>query len=349
LEKDFHNKPGQSNTEQLDDRKVTRFERELSPIARARLAELAPESLVPLGELQAARKLQAQRVLKQMYPAREKPRRLPESERKARKRARSARKNARRLERLRQRIAKYAPNARPNVILDATWALATEIKAIPTPEAVCRWLRNTKNKIFAALVRHAALGLQPDGSYRYTWEHPRARYIAALAIAIFSTAKRVTTATGKKRLVCRGVPLIGWQELLANPWTGELPGEKTVGKGRHRPGGCLANGQIGYIRALQESGAMYAQKVAPSEAAPFERAGFSGYACLRYWIVSPDPDRARLAEERARFRQLRKAELQAEKADLAAKVAPAVHTTCDQAEGQESAPTASSAEPRPPP
>lgn len=112
------------------------------------------------------------------------------------------------------------------------------------------WLDTCVNKMFVQRLLESALVPLADGTYRYTLKHPRARRIVCIAILIYEHARK--TRTG---YVCRGLSEQYMRAVLADPWTGKRPCITAI-NGRHRPDGSVYNGQVGWLRALVECGAL---------------------------------------------------------------------------------------------
>lgn len=128
----------------------------------------------------------------------------------------------------------------------------------------------------------AALVPYADGTTRFTWADMRARRIAVHALVAYELAIP-TRRKGAWNGLVRGVPQGAWLALLADPFTGERPSRSALA-GRHHEGACLETG-LGYLRALEAAGAVYAQQCPVDVAEPWE-IGPSGYAMNRLWVLS---------------------------------------------------------------
>jgi hypothetical protein len=77
---------------------------------------------------------------------------------------------------------------------------------------------------------------------------------------------------------------------LADPDTGRIPSNSVLSH-VFRPGGCVATGECGWLRALVECGALYIESFkSPATIAelcePWEL-GEAGYPCSWYWLAAP--------------------------------------------------------------
>lgn len=185
------------------------------------------------------------------------------------------------------------------IIPRPAWIVAWHILADPTGRAAAHYLRKCSNKIAAGLIRRAALAVDDRGRARYTWTDPRARRVAALAVGMLYMQK-ATAKTGRWQGFISGVPIGAFAALLRDPYTGRRPSFNAL-TGTHLPTGNYQNGGVGYLTALRQVRFVYTQQLPPSQVRPFERAGPSGYAVGRHWIVTADPRRPVSEPEKARL------------------------------------------------
>lgn len=163
-------------------------------------------------------------------------------------------------------------------------------------------LRQISNKVFAGAVRDAALAPLPgDAGFRYDWSDKRARYVLAIAYAIHACSHQ-TNRRGWSGL-CRGLSRHALLTLVRDPfrasrepWCDECKGRHpsfSALSGTHRADATLDTGQIGWLRALEEAGAISRQQFkAPDTIAamcqPWE-IGERGYPINWYWLPSALP------------------------------------------------------------
>jgi hypothetical protein len=163
-------------------------------------------------------------------------------------------------------------------------------------------LRRMRNLVFAGAVRDAALAPLPgDNGTRYDWTDRRARYVLAVGYAIYSMAY-TTRRVGWSGL-CRGLSRHALLTLVKDPFRGTRepwcdecksrhPSYSAL-SGTHRADATLDTGQIGWLRALEEAGAISRQQFkAPDTIAamcqPWE-IGEKGYPINWYWVRSALP------------------------------------------------------------
>jgi hypothetical protein len=169
-------------------------------------------------------------------------------------------------------------------------------------------LRRFSNKVFAGAVRDAALApLSGDRGDRYDWTDKRARYVLAVGYAIYSCAYQ-TNRRGWSGL-CRGLsghalltlvrdPFRASREPLCDKCTKKYgtptrhPSHSAL-SGTHRADASLETGQIGWLRALEQAGAVSIQQFKdPTTIAemcqPWE-IGERGYPINWYWLPSAVP------------------------------------------------------------
>ena len=163
-------------------------------------------------------------------------------------------------------------------------------------------LRQMRNKVFAGAVREAALAPLPgDAGYRYDWTDRRARYVLAIAYAIHACS--YTTHRRGWSGLCRGLSRHALLTIVRDPFRAsrepwcELCESRhpsfSALSGTHRVDATLDTGQIGWLRALEEAGAISVQQFkAPDQikalCAPWE-IGERGYPVNWYWLPSAVP------------------------------------------------------------
>ncbi len=174
------------------------------------------------------------------------------------------------------------------------WKMCAVILADPSGRAIRGYARKFGNKVAVGAVMAAAL-VPGDGTQRYTWLDERARYIVALGFALIELS-RATKKRGPYTRLVMGIPMGALRALVANPWDRERKPSRSAMAGTHREGGCMEDGQVGYMKALREAGLFYAQQVPREHAHSFERCGPSGHTLNRYWLVGMFPDLCRSLE-----------------------------------------------------
>lgn len=117
------------------------------------------------------------------------------------------------------------------------------------------WLDQCPHKPFVQRTLEAALVPRDDGTTRYRLDgaspgSKRARAIVVHSILIYENTRK--TKAGR---VCRGLSEKYVRAVLADPYTGKQPAITTI-NGRHRRNGSVHNGQVGWLRALVECGAL---------------------------------------------------------------------------------------------
>jgi hypothetical protein len=200
---------------------------------------------------------------------------------------RRARRDVRAERRFAAKMAKWGaeePDGGWRGIPREVWVMAWDCVGDGTGGVLRYWMRRCRNKTFLGAARAAALA----GGAR-TWQDLRARRIVACALV--QDALSVTVARpGRWTELVRGVPVGAFAALLVPPGSEARPLHRNTLTGQHRGvQSDSARGQDGYLRALEESGALYSQQLPADEVDPFERCGPSGHACNRYWLLSPIP------------------------------------------------------------
>lgn len=174
------------------------------------------------------------------------------------------------------------------------WVMAWDCEADSTGHALRYWMRRERNKVALGAARAAALA---DGR---TWHDPVARRIMALSLVQLRLAEPTPNRKGRfSGGIVRGVPLGAFAAMLAPPGaSARIPHRNTI-SGRHRGAGSVSRrGQMGYLDELIDAGFCYSQQLPADEVEPFERAGWSGHACNRYWLLSPNPSSVQDQAER---------------------------------------------------
>lgn len=191
--------------------------------------------------------------------------------------------------RLRALQAKLSLAGAPRLIPRDVLVMTRTIIADGTGGASKMYARRMGNRVYAGAVMAAALVPLAPGSYRYSLADTRARCIVALGCALHALSSS-TRRTGRWSRVVKGVPIGALQALLANPFEPERRPSRSAVSGTHRGDATLESGQLGYLRALEASGALYSQQLPSSQADECERLWPSGYTSNRYWLVTDRPD-----------------------------------------------------------
>lgn len=163
------------------------------------------------------------------------------------------------------------------------WVMSWDCVGDGTGAALRYWLKRCRNKTFLGAARAAALA---GGR---TWQDLTARRIMACALV----QERMSVAVdrpGRWTELVRGIPVGAFAAALTPPGSeARVPHRNTL-IGQHRGvQSDAARGQVGYLRALEDAGALYSQQLPADEVDAFERCGPSGHACNRYWLLSPVP------------------------------------------------------------
>lgn len=208
---------------------------------------------------------------------------------------RELQRDGRRLRELQERLSLTGA---PRLIPRAIVVMCRTILADATGAAGKIYLRRCSNRVYAGAVATAAF-VPCAGGCRYDWADSRARAIVALGCALQALSVP-TRRRGCWTHVVRGVTQGALCALLANPFAPERRPSRSALAGVHRSDASLDNGQLGYLRALQAAGALYAQQLPSTDVAGFERVWPSGYTSNRYWLVTdradgPDSERRRAA------------------------------------------------------
>jgi hypothetical protein len=178
------------------------------------------------------------------------------------------------------------------------------------------FLSECANDLLIGAIRNAARVPLADGTTRYTFADRRARVIVALGLALWELGTE-TKHLEFSRLT-RGVNRCALLLLVRDPH-GQDPfcthcdnthPSVAALTGIHRADGTLETGQIGWLRALEDAGAIERYQIRNPEAIrrccqPWEL-GDRGYPCAWYWSLGMlhDPDCFTDAEL-ARFELLR--------------------------------------------
>lgn len=195
-----------------------------------------------------------------------------------------------------------APHGGWRTIPRDVWVMAWDCEADATGHALRYWMRRERNKVFLGAARDAALA----GGAR-TWHSQTARRIMTCAL-VQARLSESTARKGRWSELVRGIPLGAFAALLAPPGAAARAPHRNTLAGWHRGLGSDARrGQVGYLRALEESGALYAQQLPADAVEPFERCGSSGHACNRYWLLSPSPSSVSDQAEREQLIALHRA------------------------------------------
>lgn len=204
--------------------------------------------------------------------------------------------------RIRALQARLSLAGAPRLIPRAVLVMTRTIVADATGGAGKMYTRRMSNRVYAGAVMTAAfvpfdglsakrmlLGGAAGGAFRYSWADTRARCIVALGCALHALSAP-SRRQGRWNRSVRGVTRGALCALLANPFEPERRPSISALVGTHRVDGTLESGQVGYLRALELAGALYAQQLPSSKVADFERLWPSGYASNRYWLLTDRPD-----------------------------------------------------------
>ncbi len=211
--------------------------------------------------------------------------------------------DTKRLAKLRAKTRKITGDAThpgPRLCPSTVDAMCQDIMADATGAAVRIYMRAEPNKVALGSMREAALVPSEEGC-RYVWADERARSIAALGLAMLRLGVPARE-NGKWRSIIRGMPVGVYRGLLRNPFTGEKPSRSALA-GRHRPGGCVANGQVGYLVALREAGFTYSYQLHANDPKTqrWEMLGTSGRPTARRWLLGFLPTAPRDDDEKRRL------------------------------------------------
>lgn len=191
-----------------------------------------------------------------------------------------------------------APRGGFRAIPREVWVMAWDCVADGTGKAIRYWMGRELNKVAVGAARRAAL-VDEQGSTRRSWADLTARRVMTLELVLLRMAAP-TVRKGRWGSVVRGVTVPGLARCLTPPGCGARVPHRNALTGRHRGAGSDSRrGQAGYLRALEATGALYAQQLPAAECEPFELCGPSGYAANRYWLVTETPTAPMDALERA--------------------------------------------------
>jgi len=159
---------------------------------------------------------------------------------------------------------------------------------LAAPWAAKLYLRKLPNQVLAGAIAEAAFVRYENGSTRYGYESSRARKIIAtgcLQYAMRSSTRRTDRWGGG---MVSGITEKAFCMLLADPYNSRDHCSRSALAGRHRPGATYRTGQVGYLIALAETGALYRQQLPASDPSvrPWEKCWPSGYTSNRYWLVT---------------------------------------------------------------
>lgn len=210
-------------------------------------------------------------------------------------------------ERLRALTARLDLGAMPRDIPREVRPMAAAILAAPW--AAKLYLGKLPNRVLAgAVLRTAFVPLDDSGNrYRYGYESSRARYVIATALITY-----VLRSTTRRRDRWGGGMVSGITEgafcmLLANPYNSRQHCSRSALVGTHRRGGTWETGEVGYLLALVQTGALFRQQLPASDPSvrPWEKCWPSGYTSNRYWLVTDNTEAPRDSAMVDHLRRLR--------------------------------------------
>jgi hypothetical protein len=161
----------------------------------------------------------------------------------------------------------------------------------------------------AAVLRAALVPVdEPARRHKYRWSDLHARRTAVLGWLLCELARN-NNRPGKWSGLVMGIPQSALRKMLKDPQSGDVPSLGAL-TGRHRRGGSLQTGQVGYLRRLIEAGLIHETQQLPEHDAeacellgPAHRVQLrSGdvvwlrFATARYWLVT-DPSRRMQPDE----------------------------------------------------
>jgi hypothetical protein len=214
--------------------------------------------------------------------------------------------------RLRALAAKLELGAIPRAIPRDVRKLAAMVLADGTGFAGRSHLRRLGNRVYAGAVVRAAFVPLPGGGFRYGWADARARHVVALGIVLHHlsapTRRQGMWGGGLVRAITEGA----LRMLLANPFDPRRRPSSSAMNGTHRPGATYLDGQVGYLKALKQAGALYAQQLPTNQVQPDERwpsldreGNRVEHSSNRYWLVTDRADAPQRADRRAGLHELR--------------------------------------------
>lgn len=241
--------------------------------------------------------------------------RLTPREKRLRRSMRQAERDRARLAKVRARQhAEFPGHAAPELadVPHSVYVMVRDVDSDPTGAAGRIWSDRCWNKVGVGMLWRAAFVPDASGRTRYTWADPRARSIYALGLALIELS-RPTLRKGGWGYLVSGMQLSILCALLADPHEPtRRPSKSCVGLNRHRVGATLESGQVGYLRALQLAGFLYAQQLPPTEVSACERflvrkISKDGEEILevhssnRYWIITDEPTEPRDDDDKRRL------------------------------------------------
>ena len=225
-------------------------------------------------------------------------------------RARARRKDSALLAKLEREIRARGGHAVGlRVVRSHVWSMCSHILADRSGRAGRLYLRRCPNKPFVGAVMRAAFGEldtagRPRG--RVAWCDMRARRIVAVGLAMLAISKRSHRA-GQWNACVLGIPRGAFCALLADPYetrAGKGTPATTTLYGTHKPDATAETGQVGYIVALREAGALYRQQLPKGQGLLCETGYPSGYPPNRYWLLTPEPEKVHDDADRYRLAML---------------------------------------------
>jgi len=215
------------------------------------------------------------------------------------------------IERVRE---KYAAEGRatPVGMSRASFLMAADMAADHSGRAVRIWLWRCRNKPLVGAIRQAALAPDPEtGVCRYDWRDARARNIARVALVLHAHATVTRRERGASWGLCvRGITRGALAAWLRDPFTGARPASTTL-TGTHRLGGSYLNGQVGWLKALNDTDALYSVQPPPEACAPWEiwpAKKWSGGVFIpttnQWWLRAPLPSMSMSSAELERLAEL---------------------------------------------
>jgi hypothetical protein len=165
---------------------------------------------------------------------------------------------------------------KPRFIPLALWRRAWAIVADPTGRAAEYSLAAFGNHAAAKAIRDAATAYGVRSMAR-----PRARLIVALGLTIAALASAKSDDERYPREL-RGIPQAAFRALLRDPFTGVWPSLTAI-IGIHTEDGSVENSELGYLRALEETGFCRTIRLPKYEVTKREALGV--HALARYQVI----------------------------------------------------------------
>jgi hypothetical protein len=181
---------------------------------------------------------------------------------------------------------------RPPYIPIDMWRMGREVGCDAVGRS-CRWWIARSARVHGpaavALVVRAALAIDDDGTALYAWHDARARHVLAAGLFMLWMSRRVRKqrqpwrAHMRDAKLVRGISRATVAALLQDPNSKRRP-SNTAMTGYWRTGDVY-RGEVGYLRALSDVGAIYKHQL-PPDARCIEswEIGRSGYCMNRYWV-----------------------------------------------------------------